>query len=316
MVEKGDEVSANVTGEAILRLSGLTKRYGETTVVEDLSAEIRPGRITGFLGPNGAGKTTTCKMLLGLLAPTSGTAYFGGQSYRELVQPTRQVGVSLGTDFHPGRSGRDHLRVLAATAGVGADRVDEVLAQVELSEAARRRVGQYSMGMRQRLALAGALLADPQYLILDEPANGLDPEGIRWLRGLLKGQAERGKVVLMSSHLLGEVQHTVDDVLIIHRGKLILETPLSELTVGDPPVRARVHPSDLEQALESLTEQGVSFEAGSAALRINGMSLSEAGAALFQADVEIHELTTEPMDLERAFFELLAEADSDSQARV
>lgn len=302
-------MSLDVADETPLCLAGLTKRYGDVAVVDDLSATIRPGRITGFLGPNGAGKTTTCKMLLGLVAPTSGSATFGGQGYRELSRPTTRVGVALGTDFHSGRTGRDHLRVHARTAGVDSTRVDEVLAQVELAEAARRRLGQYSMGMRQRLALAGALLADPQYLILDEPANGLDPEGIRWLRGLLKEQAERGKVVLMSSHLLGEVQHTVDDVLIIHRGKLILDTPLSELTVGDALVRARVHPNDHDQAVDSLTEQGVSFEVGSSAIRINGLSLSEAGAALFQADVEIHELAAEPMDLERAFFELLAQAD-------
>ncbi len=302
-------MSLNAAGEAPLCLAGLTKRYGEMAVVEDLSATIRPGRVTGFLGPNGAGKTTCCKMLVGLITPTSGSATFDGHSYRELARPTTEVGVALGTDFHPGRTGRDHLRVLAHPAGVDAARVDAVLAQVELTESARRRVGQYSMGMRQRLGLASALLADPQYLILDEPANGLDPEGIRWLRGLLKDQAERGKVVLMSSHLLGEVQHTVDDVLIIHRGKLLVDTPLSELTVGGALVRARVHPNDLDQATESLTEQGVSFEVGSSAMRINGLSLSEAGAALFQADVEIHELAAEPLDLERAFFELLAKAD-------
>lgn len=308
-------MSSEVAGETPLCLTGLTKRYGEVAVVDDLSATVRPGRITGFLGPNGAGKTTACKMLLGLVTPTSGSATFDGRPYRELSRPGTQVGVVLGTDFHPGRTGRDHLRMLSHTAGVGASRVDEVLGQVELAEAARKRVGQYSLGMRQRLALAGALLADPQYLILDEPANGLDPEGIRWLRELLKDQAERGKVVLMSSHLLGEVQHTVDDVLIIHRGKLIMDSPLSDLAVGDSPVRVRVHPNDLDQAVESLTEQGVNFEVGSAAMRITGLSLSEAGAALFQADVEIHELASEPMDLERAFFDLLAQADQASSTR-
>jgi ABC-2 type transport system ATP-binding protein len=220
------------TGAAI-GVRGLTKRFGSVLAVDQLSFDVRPGTVTGFLGPNGAGKTTALRMLLGLIRPDSGTATINGRPYRELAQPLHQVGAVLeATGCHPGRTARAHLRVQAAAGHTDPARVDEVLAQVELTSAAGRRVGGFSLGMRQRLGLATALLTRPQVLILDEPANGLDPEGVRWLRDLLRGLAADGRTVLVSSHLLAEMAQTVDDVVIVNRGRLITQAPLAELTSG------------------------------------------------------------------------------------
>jgi ABC-2 type transport system ATP-binding protein len=217
-------------GRPVVSVSSLTKRFGEVTAVEDLSFSIEPGTVTGFLGPNGAGKTTTLRVLLGLAEPTSGQALVFGRPYRELEHPVRRVGAVLeSNDFHPGRSGRDHLRVLALAGEIPEQRVDEVLELVELAPAATQRVKTYSLGMRQRLGLAAALLGDPELLVLDEPANGLDPAGVHWLRVLLREFAERGGTVLVSSHLLAEVSQTVDQVLIIDRGRLVASTRLDEL---------------------------------------------------------------------------------------
>jgi ABC-2 type transport system ATP-binding protein len=224
---------APVPGEPVVSCRGLTKRYGELVAVDGVSFSLRAGTVTGYLGPNGAGKTTTLRLLLGLAEPTSGEARVFGRRYRELEQPIRRVGAVLeSTDFHPARSGRDHLRMLALAAGLPPSRVEEVLARVELGAAARRRVRTYSLGMRQRLGLAAALLGDPQLLILDEPANGLDPAGVRWLRTFLQGLAAQGRAVLVSSHLLAEVAQTVDQVLIIDRGRLLARARLDQLT-GD-----------------------------------------------------------------------------------
>jgi ABC-2 type transport system ATP-binding protein len=217
-------------GRPVVTVSSLTKRFGEVTAVEDLSFSIEPGTVTGFLGPNGAGKTTTLRVLLGLAEPTSGQALVFGRPYQELEHPARRVGAVLeSNDFHPGRSGRDHLRVLALAGELPEQRVDEVLELVELAPAATRRVKTYSLGMRQRLGLAAALVGDPELLVLDEPANGLDPAGVHWLRVLLREFAERGGTVLVSSHLLAEVSQTVDQVLIIDRGRLVASTRLDEL---------------------------------------------------------------------------------------
>ena len=208
----------------------LTKRFGEVVAVDDLSFALEAGTVTGFLGPNGAGKTTTLRLLLGLAEPTAGKALLFGRRYRELDQPARRVGAVLeSNDFHPGRSGRDHLRVLALAADVPRSRVDEVLELVELAEAAGRRVRTYSLGMRQRLGLAAALLGEPEVLILDEPANGLDPAGVHWLRRFLRGFAQRGGTVLVSSHVLAEIAQTVDQVMIIGRGRLVAIARLDEL---------------------------------------------------------------------------------------
>jgi ABC-2 type transport system ATP-binding protein len=215
----------------VVSVRSLTKRFGEILAVDDVSFSLRAGTITGFLGPNGAGKTTTLRLLLGLAEPTGGEALVFGCRFGELDHPARRVGAVLESgDFHPGRSGRDHLRMLAYAAEIPSSRVDEVLSVVELQKAARRRVRTYSLGMRQRLGLAAALLGDPELLILDEPANGLDPAGVHWLRGFLRRFAEEGRTVLVSSHILAEVAQTVDQILIIDRGRLLAGGPLKQLT--------------------------------------------------------------------------------------
>lgn len=216
---------------ARIDIEGLTKDFGATRAVDDLSFEVVPGRVTGFLGPNGAGKTTTLRILLGLVEPTAGRATIDGQRYRDLDDPRRKVGAVLeASGMHPGRTGRNHLRVIQNAAGLPESRVDETLTLVELIDAADRRVGKYSLGMRQRLAIAAALLGDPEVLVLDEPANGLDPAGIRWLRELLRGMATQGRTVIVSSHMLAEVSQSVDDVVIIGGGCLLRKGPLHEIT--------------------------------------------------------------------------------------
>jgi ABC-2 type transport system ATP-binding protein len=217
--------------DQVVTVSSLTKRYGEVLAVDEVTFALRPGTVTGFLGPNGAGKTTTLRLLLGLAEPTAGEALVFGRRYSELDDPARQVGAVLESgDFHPGRSGRDHLRALALAAEIPHTRVEEVLRLVELEASAHRRVKTYSLGMRQRLGLAAALLGDPGLLVLDEPANGLDPAGIHWLRAFLRRFAGQGGTVLVSSHVLAEVAQTVDQVLLIDRGRLIASGRLDELT--------------------------------------------------------------------------------------
>ena len=214
----------------MVRVEGLTKRYGEVAAVEDLSFRLDPATVTGFLGPNGAGKTTTLRLILGLAEPTSGAALVFGHRYQALEQPTRQVGAVLeSNDFHPGRSGRDHLRIVATAAGLADSRADEVLETVGLTKAASRAVKTYSLGMRQRLGIAAALLGEPELLVLDEPANGMDPAGVQWLRLMLRRFAQDGGTVLVSSHLLAEVAQTVDRVLIISGGHLVADAAVDEL---------------------------------------------------------------------------------------
>ena len=217
-------------GEAVVSCHALSKRYGEVVAVDEVTFSLAKGTVTGFLGPNGAGKTTTLRMLLGLAEPTAGEALVFGRRYEELEQPIRRIGAVLeSTDYHPSRSGRDHLRTLALAAELPLDRVEEVMELVELGQAASRRVRTYSLGMRQRLGVAAALLGDPDLLVLDEPANGLDPAGVRWLRTFLRGLAAEGRSVLVSSHLLAEVAQTVDQVLIIDNGRLLAQGSLNEL---------------------------------------------------------------------------------------
>ena len=218
---------------ATIHVHGLVKRFGPVAAVDGLSFDVQPGTVTGFLGPNGAGKTTTLRMLLGLVNPDAGTATIDGRAYRELPEPLHQVGAVLeASSFHPGRTARAHLRIQALAADADPSRAEDVLDLTGLADAADRRIGGFSLGMRQRLGLATALLADPEVLILDEPANGLDPEGVRWLRGLLRGFAAEGGTVLVSSHLLAEVAQTVDSVVIIDGGRLVAQGPVAELTAG------------------------------------------------------------------------------------
>ena len=214
-------------------VTNLSKHYGDVVAVDDVTFTLRPGTVTGFLGPNGAGKSTTLRLLLGLAEPTRGSATIAGQHFAELAQPWTHVGAVLeSNDFHPGRTGRNHLRVLAAMCEIDKARVDAMIELVGLEAAADRRVGGYSLGMRQRLGLAGALLAEPPLLILDEPANGLDPVGVRWLRELLRAYAQDGGAVLMSSHLLAEISGTIDRVLVINEGRLLIDAPLEDFAAN------------------------------------------------------------------------------------
>jgi ABC-2 type transport system ATP-binding protein len=295
----------------VVRAESLSKRFGEVLAVQDLSFALEAGTITGFLGPNGAGKTTTLRMLLGLAAPTSGRALVFDSNYAELADPALRIGAVLeATDFHPGRNGRDHLRTLGRAAEVPDSRADEVLALVELTSAAKRRVKGYSLGMRQRLGLAAALLGDPELLILDEPANGLDPEGVRWLRDFLRAFASEGRTVLISSHVLAEVAQTVDQVLIISRGRLVVESSLEQLTarVGGS-VRVRTpNVAQLQQALAS--EQLQTSSSNDHVLLVHGTTSEHVGDIAFAAGVPLHELSTEGTSLEEIFLELTTEAPS------
>jgi ABC-2 type transport system ATP-binding protein len=291
-----------------IELTGLTKWFGPVHAVTDMTFTVHPGRVTGFLGPNGAGKTTTLRCILGLVSPTRGHATIGGRAYRDLDDPIGTVGAVLeSASFHPGRSARNHLRVMARAAGVPAGGVEEVLALVALTPDADRRVGGYSLGMRQRLALAAALLAEPPVLLLDEPANGLDPAGIAWLREFLRRLAGEGRTVLVSSHVLSEVQQTVEDVLIIANGRLVRQGTLADLE--DPATRGVVVRSPNLERLRSVLRGAGFTEEGSAdgTVRVVGSTTDQVGAVAFAQGVELHELYAEPSDLERTFLELTTE---------
>lgn len=282
----------------------LTKAFGSVRAVSDLSFTVEPGSVTGFLGPNGAGKTTTLRMVLGLVRPTSGTATIGGVSYQQLPNPATRVGAALeAASFHPGRSARNHLRVYAAAAGLPDRRVDEVLDIVGLHDAAKRKVRGYSLGMRQRLGLAATLLGNPRVLILDEPSNGLDPEGIRWLRGFFRTMAHEGRTVLVSSHLLNEVQEVADRVIILNRGQLVRSGSIAELLAGTDSVLVRSPAVDrLIPALIAARLGGTRVDA--ATIRIEGAPPELIGHIAFEAGVELHELSPQKADLEQLFFSL------------
>lgn len=290
---------------AAITVDRLTKRFGDHVAVDDLSFTVRPGAVTGFLGPNGAGKSTTLRMLLGLCRPTSGTALIGDRAYADIDQPTRLVGAALGaTDLHPGRTGLDHLRCLAPQAGVDTARCHELLELVDLTEAARRRVGGYSLGMRQRLSLATALLGDPSVVVFDEPANGLDPQGIVWLRDLLRSLARQGRTVLVSSHVLGEVQHTVDDVVVIGRGRLLHESSLAGLeALAEPEVEVLTPTPEAFEAL-AVDHRWSVRHGDDGLLIVRGVSAAEVGAAAYARRIELHRLSDEGLDLEGAFLKL------------
>jgi ABC-2 type transport system ATP-binding protein len=288
-------------------VAGLTKRFGPVTALDDLSFSVRPGVVTGFLGPNGAGKTTTLRCLLGLIAPTEGSATIDGRLYRDLADPVATVGAALeASSFHPGRSARAHLQVMALAAGIDVGRCDELLAQVGLGEVARRRVGGFSLGMRQRLALAQALLGDPQVLVLDEPANGLDPAGIAWLRGFLRALAAEGRTVLVSSHVLSEVQQSVDDIVVITRGRLVRQGPLAELEAGTGAVLVRT--PEPERLRDLLTGYDVQGDADGR-LRVHGCTTDQVGHLAHVNGVELHELAASDNDLERLFLEMTGDGE-------
>lgn len=290
---------------AKVEIRDLDKRFGSVHAVKWLSFDVEAGRVTGFLGPNGAGKSTTLRALLGLVRPTGGTATFGGRRYEELDQPSAQVGAVLeDTAFHPGRTGRNHLRVLAVAGEHSAGRVDQVLSDVGLSDAADRRVKGYSMGMRQRLAIAAALLGDPQVLILDEPTNGLDPPGISWMRGLLRDQAAKGRAVLISSHLLAEVAQSVDDVVVIANGELRGQGTLEQVLGGEEGPATEVRARDAERLAQALERRGHGVEREGDTLLVPGATPEQVGAIALEEQVALVGLAPRGRSLESAFFAL------------
>jgi ABC-2 type transport system ATP-binding protein len=294
----------------LIEVENLTKRFRKTVAVDDLSFKIREGAITGFLGPNGAGKTTTLRVILGLVHPSAGRATVMGRPYRQLESPTQQVGAVLeASDFHPGRSGRNHLRVLAAATGIPRSRVEEVLEVVDLQGAAGRRAGGYSLGMRQRLSLAGALLGDPRILVLDEPANGLDPQGIRWLREFLRSLAAEGRTIFISSHVLAELEQIVDEVVIIHRGKFVVQASTAELVArAAGGIRARSPQADqLRAALEQAGVKVASSEGD--LLTIADTTTAQVGEIAAANGIVLHELVAESSSLEQAFLDLTSQED-------
>ena len=288
----------------MIEVTGLSKRFGKTQAVSRLSFRVEPGTITGFLGPNGAGKSTTLRAVLGLVHPDAGGATVLGVRYRELDRPFHRVGAVLeASEVHPGRSGRNHLRVLAAAAGIPRSRVEEVLALVELTSAGKRRVKGYSLGMRQRLGLATALLGDPEVLVLDEPANGLDPAGVRWLRDLLRSLAADGRTILVSSHVLAEVAQTVDRVVIIHRGSLVQQASIAEVLAGAQGA-TRVQTPDSARLRELLTAQGATItEVDEQTLAVD-LAPARVGELAAANAIVLHELTVERATLEEVFLEL------------
>jgi ABC-2 type transport system ATP-binding protein len=309
----------DATTDGVIVIDHLVKTFGSVRAVDDLSFTVHPGRVTGFLGPNGAGKTTTLRILLGLVSPTAGTATIGGATYPHVAHPMRAVGAALeAANFHPGRSALDHLRVYAPQVGVSDARCREVLDLVGLGTVAGRRAGGFSLGMRQRLALATTLLGDPPVLLLDEPANGLDPEGIAWLRQLLRHLAAEGRTVLVSSHVLSEVEQTVDDVVIIARGRLVHSSSLAQLAaLAEPSVR--VASPDAAGLDRLITAAGWGDRVEPAAARQPGVAVihrvaaGEIGARAFTAGLELHELAPYDVGLEGIFLRLVGE---DVGARV
>ena len=287
----------------MIEVENLSKRFGKTQAVAGLSFRVEPGTITGFLGPNGAGKSTTLRSVLGLVHPDSGSAVVLGVPYRQLDRPLHRVGAVLeASEVHPGRTGRNHLRVLATAAGLPLSRVDEVLALVELTAGGKRRVRGYSLGMRQRLGLAAAMLGDPEVLVLDEPANGLDPAGIRWLRDLLRALAAEGRTILVSSHVLAEVGQTVDRVVIIHRGRLIQQASIAEVLAGAQGA-TRVRTPDAARLRELLAAEGAEVNEADGVLLVD-LPPERAGEIAAQHGVVLHELTVERATLEEVFLEL------------
>ncbi|WP_461000902.1 ABC transporter ATP-binding protein [Streptomonospora sediminis] len=291
----------------MISLRELTKRYGDNVVVDRLSVEVAPGKVTGFLGPNGAGKSTTMRMVLGLDHPTAGQALVDGKRYTELRHPLRRIGALLDAKaVHPGRTARNHLSAMARSNGLALRRVDEVLETVGLSEVANRRAGTFSLGMGQRLGIAGALLGDPEILMFDEPVNGLDPDGVRWIRGLMRSLAAEGRTVFVSSHLMSEMQTTADRLVVIGKGRLIADAPVSDVIGASSLTAAQVRtpqPAELEQ---QLLVAGMRVERGGEELVVTGGTLDGIGGIAHQAGIRLNELSARTASLEEAYMELTA----------
>jgi ABC-2 type transport system ATP-binding protein len=294
----------------MIEASALTKRYGERLAVDGLSFTVQPGVVTGFLGPNGAGKSTTMRLLLGLDRPTSGTATINGRSYEQLTAPLCEVGALLeARAIHTGRSARDHLLALAATHGIGRRRVDEVLDIVGLTQVAGKRAGGFSLGMGQRLGIASALLGDPHTLILDEPVNGLDPEGIRWIRTLLRALAAEGRTVFVSSHLMSEMAQTATHLIVVGQGRLIADASVAEFTAASGRAVVRVRTEEAPRLRDLLAADGVSVTGTERdLLTVTGLSSAEIGKIAAQARIALVELTPQQTSLEEAFMELTRDA--------
>jgi ABC-2 type transport system ATP-binding protein len=289
----------------VLEFTGVTKRFGPVTAVDGFSARVEPGVVTGFLGPNGAGKTTSLRILLGLIAATEGTATIGGKRYAQLAHPLQTVGAALeASSFHPGRSAANHLTVYAHAAGIPAARVDDALGAVGLADVAGRKVGGFSLGMRQRLGLAYTLLGDPGVLVLDEPSNGLDPEGIKWMRGFLRELANQGRTVLVSSHLLAEIQQTAQSLLIIARGRLVFQGSLGELTAQDEYATV-VDAPDRAALVTALTDAGLPFEQLRTGLAVRGAETTAVGAIAAAAGIALSTLQRRGPALEEVFLDLV-----------
>jgi ABC-2 type transport system ATP-binding protein len=298
---------------AAIEVDSLRKRFGSVTAVDGVSFDVQPGQVTGFLGPNGAGKTTTLRMILGLAHPTSGTATIDGRPYRALEDPARTVGAVLErSGFHPGRRARDHLRAVARAARIPESRADETLEIVALQQAAQRRAGQYSLGMRQRLALATALLGDPRILILDEPANGLDPQGIRWLRDFLRWYASQGRTVLVSSHVLAEMAQTADAAIVIAHGRVVAQGPIAELIAGRGGA-VEVRSPGAGRLADALRSRGFGVDqSGDHTLVVTGADPAAVGDLALSEGVAIHGLRERAASLEDVFFELTGEESAPS----
>ncbi|MGA4846185.1 ABC transporter ATP-binding protein [Streptomyces sp. G5(2025)] len=295
----------------MITLDRLTKRYGDKTAVSDLSFEINPGKVTGFLGPNGAGKSTTMRMIVGLDTPTTGRALVKGKPYADLQHPLREVGALLDARAgHPGRSAYHHLLGLARSNGIPASRVGEVLETVGLSEVGKKRIGSFSLGMGQRLGIAAALLGDPKVLLFDEPVNGLDPDGVRWVRELMRSLATEGRTILVSSHLMSEMQETADHLVVIGRGKIIADAPIDEVIAGSSLNAVRVRTPQPDVLRRELLQFGMSVEQSADAapeeLMVVGGTLEEIGDLAFHHRVPVHELSMRKASLEQAYMELTA----------
>ncbi|WP_406371671.1 ATP-binding cassette domain-containing protein [Streptomyces sp. NBC_00647] len=295
----------------MIEVDELTKRYGDMTAVRRLTFQVRPGRVTGFLGPNGAGKTTTLRMLLGLIAPTGGTATVDGRPFRDRPRGLRHVGALLDAgDVHGGRSARAHLSALARGNRIPAGRVDEVLREVGLSgSAARRRVDGFSLGMRQRLGIAAALLGDPPVLLFDEPLNGLDPEGVLWVRGLFRGLAAEGRTVFVSSHLMSEMENTAEELIVIGRGELIAAESVARFAARGTPLAVTVRTPDAERLTAVLSAEGAAVAPyDGRTLKVSALSAARIGELAFRHRILLEELTPQAASLEAAFMELTADS--------